>query len=324
VRFMLRWLAGKNEAVVEPEIEPLTDKQLECTPQGQVMLLSGARSVYDLNRDEATRLRELRKALARKQTPDERRAAIRAVAGIRPAEKLTAAKLENGDVVERKGYSIEKLIMRTEEGIVLPALHFVPGRPADFDKPENKGLPDVVLYLHEQGKHASAAPEGELEKLALSGIHALAVDLRGSGETHPNPEAKPDALFGGDAKDVMLAYLLGKSYVGMRAEDVLYARGVATVLGERKEPKIKIVAFGRAGVPALHAAGLEPDLFHSVELRNMLASWETVVETPRSVNQLSSAVHGALRVYDLPDLVKLLGDKVRAVEAVDATGKILP
>jgi hypothetical protein len=269
-------------------------------------------------------LREVRIRNSAKLPPDERRAAIRAAAGIRPAGKLAAAKLEAVGEIKREGYTIEKQIIRTEEGIALPALHYAPEVAADFDDPAAKDLPDVVLYLHEQGKQGDAAAQREMEKYVSLGMHVLAVDLRGFGETHPNPAAKPDALFGGDSKDVMLAYLLGKSYVAMRAEDVLHARGVATVLGERKTPLIRVVAVGRTGIPALHAVALEPDLFHSLDLHGTLSSWESVVETPRAANQLSSAIHGALRVYDLPNLVSLLGKKVRVFEAVDASGKSAP
>lgn len=321
-RWMLRWLAGKDTPVTEPPIEVLSDQELQCTPRGQVMLLDEARSVYELNRDGATRLRGLRADTNRGQTPEERRQAIRKIAGIRAVEMLAPSKLESAGTIERREYHIEKGIIYTEDGIALPALQFLPKKPADPDDPAKKGLPDLVLYLHEQGKEADARPEGEIEKIVLTGTPVLAVDLRGSGETHPNPAAKPDAPFGGDSGDVSLAYLLGKSYVGMRAEDVFYARGVATILSERKEPRIKVVAVGNAGIPALHAAALEPKLFHSVDLRRTLGSWEQVTGTPRTTNQLVSAVHGALRVYDLSDLAELLGDKLRIIEPVDANGLV--
>lgn len=322
-RWMLRWLAGKDSAITEPPIDVLTDSEIQCTPRGQVMLLPEARNVYDLNRDEAKRLHDERAAAAKNQTPELRRDAIRKLTGIREVGQLPGSKLESVGNVKRKGYHIEKHIIRTEEGIALPALAFIPLKRADREDPANRDLPNVVLYLHEQGKQAEADPEGEIEKIVLSGTPVLAVDLRGMGETHANPAAKPDAPFGGDSGDVYLAYLLGKSYVALRAEDVLYARGVATILSDRKPPKIKLIAIGNAGLPALHAAALEPDLFSSVELRRTLGSWHQVIDTPRTTNQLVSAIHGALRLYDLPDLAALLGDKLRLLEPVDANGKVI-
>ena len=40
---------------------------------------------------------------------------------------------------------------------------------------------------------------------------------------------------------------------------------------------VDLVAVGNVGIPALHAAALEPELFHSVKLRRMLISWANIV-----------------------------------------------
>ena len=55
-------------------------------------------------------------------------------------------------------------------------------------------------------------------------------------------------------------------------------------------------------------------------LRNCLVSWDEVVRTPLAVNQLINCVHGALRVYDLPDLAASLPkDKLTVTEPFSAT-----
>jgi len=82
-----------------------------------------------------------------------------------------------------------------------------------------------------------------------------------------------------------------------------------------------LIAVGSLGVPALHAAALEPDLFASVKLVRPLASWSSVIELGRSVNQQVNAVHGALATYDLPDLAATLGDKLIVKEPLDALGE---
>ena len=61
VRWMRRWLLGIDDAIVEPESPILSDQQAWCTPRGQVMLLEGARSTYDLNNDLDEKLAEARK-----------------------------------------------------------------------------------------------------------------------------------------------------------------------------------------------------------------------------------------------------------------------
>ena len=56
---------------------------------------------------------------------------------------------------------------------------------------------------------------------------------------------------------------------------------------------------------------MQPGLFASVTVRDTPASWADVVRQKLPIGQLDSTVHGALHVYDLPDLVQLIGpDKV--------------
>ena len=145
----------------------------------------------------------------------------------------------------------------------------------------------------------------------------MAVDLRGTGETQSSGGWGGD-LFGTDIKDVLTAYLLGKSHVGMRAEDVLIC---ARLLAEQYKGPVDLIAVGNVCVPALHAAALEPNLFASVRLIRGLTSWSDVIESGLSRNQLVNAVHGALTIYDLPDLARVVGDRLTLEQPVDAQGE---
>ena len=71
-----------------------------------------------------------------------------------------------------------------------------------------------------------------------------------------------------------------------------------------------MVAVGPVGIPALHAAALEPGLFQSVKLVRTLPSWSAAVRDPVTAVEPDQIVHAALEVYDLPDLAALLGDKL--------------
>ena len=68
-------------------------------------------------------------------------------------------------------------------------------------------------------------------------------------------------------------------------------------------------------------AALEPQLFGSVRLVRGLISWANIIEMGRSRNQLVNIVHGALRLYDLPDLARILGDRLTVEEPLDALGE---
>ena len=79
--------------------------------------------------------------------------------------------------------------------------------------------------------------------------------------------------------------------------------------------RVHLVGIGRAGIAALHAAALEPDLFASVTLRRAPQSWSAIVGQSVPAGYLTSTVHGALQTYDLPDLVRSLDPAKVHVEA---------
>ncbi len=237
---------------------------------------------------------------------------VRQIAGIRKLDQLPSPQIDKGETQHRPGYRIEALELRPEEGIVLPALLFVPEKPANGR---------IVLYVHEKGNEAGAAPGGPIERLALGGARVLAVELRGTGRSQQTSQRSFGLRIGLDWADACDAYLLGRSYVGMRAEDVLVAARYAAKRVDGGLGSVDLIAVGNVGVPALHAAALEPSLFNSVTLSGTLVSWASVLESRLSYNQYVNVVHGALLEYDLPNLAATLGGKLTVEDARDGAGK---
>ncbi len=308
VRWMSRWLLNKDVPIIEPEIKLLSEDELQCAPGGQVMNIDGARSAYDLNRDYEKELAGRRKKLWNTGNKTELLDEVRRTAGIRSLEELPEPKVTITETVKRDGYQIKKMIFMPEDGIYLPALMFVPS---------TDGKKSVVLYIHEQGKTAGIE---SIKELIEAGQCVLAVDVRGVGETQQGKQGQLSGATGPDWKDVFTAYLLGRSYVGMRAEDMLVC---ARFLQQEQGGPVDLIAVGNVTIPALHAAALEPELFSSVQLTGMLISWSNVIELGRSINQQLNAVQGALTTYDLPDLTATLGDELIIKEPVDALGQPL-
>ena len=309
VRWMSRWLLDKDVPIIEPEVKLLSDEEVQCAPGGQVMNLDGARSTYDLNRDLEKDLAGRRKKLWAAGNQAELLDEVRRIAGIRKLAELPEPKVTRSETVERDGYQVKKIFLTPEDGIYLPALMFVPGTDAGQA---------AVLYIHEQGKAANAAPGGPIEAMVKADKSVLAVDVRGTGETQQSKQGQLSGATGSDWKDVFTAYLLGRSYVGMRAEDVLVC---ARFLQQEQAGPVELIAAGNVTIPALHAAALEPELFGSVRLTGMLSSWSNVIESGRSYNQQVNAVQGALATYDLPDLAATLGKKLIVKEPANALGQ---
>lgn len=299
VRWMRRWLMGKDDPVIEAEFTVLAEQEIQCTTGGQVMLLEGARSVYDINAEMEAGFAAGREANW-KQDKEKALQEVRKMVGVRHLEELPSADVQSLETTDRDAFTVVKLVITPEKGIWLPTLLFEPKSPSG----------ELCLYLNGDGKDADAAPGGPIEKLAQGGCRVLVPDLRGIGETASVMDNKGLAdRFGSGWKDFYRAYLLGKSYLGMRAEDILVCARHLRSLGA-PDARVRVIAIGEAGPPALHAVALEPELFTSLDVQQSITSWAEVVRAPEAKRQLMNTVHGALRFYDLPDLVHAT-DQVR-------------
>jgi hypothetical protein len=265
--------------------------------------LPDERTVFDLNAEYEAELARKRAELWQTHSHDEITAKIRLLLGIRDASELKPPQLLDVGRVKRDTYHIDKFVLRTDSGVPLPGLTLHPPAPSD----------DAHLYLHDDGKIGDTGADGAVQSLIEEGHVVITVDLRGQGET---ASGKRDPLLT-DWKTYFLGYLLGKPLLGMRVEDALAAGDfVAYYEKQRSDPRqVHLVGVGQAGIVALHAAALRPELFTSITLRDVPSDWASVVRNKIPAGQLESTAHGVLAVYDLPDLVNLVGkEKIRFEE----------
>ncbi len=298
IRWMLRWLTDRNIEVVENESMPLCEPdELQCTPEGNVASLKDARSAFDLNRDYNDQLLVLRKEKQATRTDAELRATVRRVAGIRELSDIPRPSVEfKGRLVVPNEYhaiaEAKRLVLKSENGdITLPAIQFLP-------KETSK---EIVLFLDDRGKTADMTT---INRLVGRHETVLSVDLRGLGETKgTGARYLNHNLLGTDGIDFYFAYLLGKSFVGMRTEDLL---SVARWSKEHYGKPVRLVASGESvELVALHAVSLEPTLFLDVKLEKSTRSWFDYVNEELPSYPITNVVHGALLEYDLPELERL-------------------
>ncbi len=305
--WMRRWLLERDEPVAEPDFPIADEEELWCSPDGEVMRIEGARSVYDLNQELEEQLAEQRAAFWGETSADAALAEVRRVTGIRAHDELPNLEWTRVGEEERDGYRIDKLVLEPEPGVWLPALAYMP----------EDGAEAARLYLHEDGKEA--VDSEEIEELVAGGDMVLAVDLRGVGETAPGGDHSYTTYLPVEWRDATIAYLLGTSLLAMRAEEIIQCAEFAAQYNADGTRPVHLKTIGRVGPPALHAAALEPGLFASVTLRNSLVSWSNVVDTPLSKNQDANLIHGALEIYDLPDLLATLpADTTEFIEPLNA------
>ena len=308
MRWFNQWLKGRVETIWEPRLDLFTSDELWATPEGQVMEVEGARSIFDLFREKLEAVRSERDSVWDGLEEEGKRRLVRSALQVRPLVDIPRPVYHDMGRIERDGYTILKGLLETEEGLFLPLLDLRPVQ-ANGETP--------LLYVSTEGAGASAYEGGWLDEVAKSGRPVVAVDPRGVGETAQKFQVTQGGFFGTDQEDVQSAYVLGESYLGMRVEDILravrYARG-----GDRRG--VDLYGEGQIAVAALHAAFLEPGLIGRTRLVNCLGSWESILKRERSFHQLANAVHGVLLRYDLPHLKKALGGKLTEELPVDSLG----
>lgn len=285
LRFFSRWLKGESSEAVEPAEQPIaSDAELQVTLGGEVLRLAGARSLFEINEEFCEKNRH-----PVPEDPEVFRELIREITGI---EKLTASASRTSSSDEQHRRST--LVFTPEDGISLPAYRTsgTGSRPAT----------DIHLLVHDLGIGQTADDAHELvfgEAEPPENYTILGVDLRDIGES----KTRNWRYFGADAT---IAYMLGDSYVAMRAEDII---GVARFESElRGGEKIHLHAWGELLAPAMHAAALEPDLFASATFYGgaVWHSWEPLLELRPVTGHIHTIVHGALLRYDLTDLMRLI------------------
>jgi cephalosporin-C deacetylase-like acetyl esterase len=317
-RWMNRWLKGTDRAIDEPPIEIESESDLRCTASGQVTVSLSGDTIFSLKRAEAARIKSRRKAPStvdelRKYQQEIRDQAQKLIAFEKPTGDL---KVKNFGEVKRAGYRIEKLTFESTPGIVIPALIFTPEGASGKRPP--------ILYLHERGKADEAEPGGEIEELVRAGAVVMAIDVRGTGETREELD-RTDAFFNyfGAFESAMTAMLVGKTLIGLRAQDVVRALDLLASRGHVEMQRLSAYGFGEAAPVLLHAGAFD-DRIKSMVLKNMLASYESVATEKISRHVFENIAPGVLAKYDLPDLAATLAPRhVTIINPVNPRGQRL-
>ncbi|MDZ7640320.1 MAG: acetylxylan esterase [Bryobacterales bacterium] len=298
-----KWLKGVDEDTIEEPVVPRREEELWATKTGQVASELQGETVSTLNR---ALLRQSPHGMA---TPEQ----IRRLIGYERTEGVPAVKPFG--TIKRDGYHIEKLSYLSEPGIEVPALLYLPAGAANRVA--------GVVYLSSEGKSAEAV---DLEAMVKQGLAVLSIDARGFGETR-TLEASGTSSWSrsfGDYTNAMTAMLAGKTLTGGRAMDISRAVDLLAARPEVDAQQIYGAARKFGGIAMLHAAALDRRI-KRLALEETLESFESVVEHRLNRGVLEHIVPGALRYYDFPDLVQMMGDRpVVMIDAVDPVGVRVP
>lgn len=257
----------------------LDNPAYNVTPDGKVLSLPGERMGYDVLKEELAAVLKNRKPLS----PDARAACVRCHAGIAEPGKTGVAVKELARE-EADGGTVTRLGFTYPNGLTLPGVVIEPK--------QRTGEPVLVV-----GDAARTALLPQVRAALDAGHPVMALDLIATGEIGGQKHKFYNAP-NQDEEVAVSFYLLGKSLIGVRAEEI--TDGCA-FLKTRFDAVPRVVAVGRAAIAAAHAKATASGLVASVETVTPPPSWREMVEKSLYC-PFANVVHGALRVYDWTEL----------------------
>jgi cephalosporin-C deacetylase-like acetyl esterase len=323
--FIDRFWAGEEDGAGhgEPRTRPVRvgegslekPENLWATVTGQVWTSLGGTTVFDINRQRAG---EWLLASRHSVDPGEIRQLFDIPATVFPLRTRAAGSIKLGE------RDVEKIILETEPGIYVPALAFLPKRG---------GRRPAVLVIDDRGKAAAAGAGGELEQLAKRGYLALAIDVRGVGETAPEPPAAAgdrtperiyrDFFFNPEANLARGAMNLGRPLLGMRVQDALAAMQYLASRPDVDSNDLSVLGRQEGGVIAIFVAALDERVRRTVACRS-LVDFRALVENRYYAQPASLFVPGILRRFDLPQVAAAAAPRrILLINTVDGLGRRL-
>ncbi len=285
VQWLRKWFYNDDRTVTEPKLPTLTDKDLFASTKHKVSLsFTDEIAVQKNNELLFGQYTEQRKAFAN-LVMAQRKKAIQKLLGISlNPQKVDVEKVGEAEV---KGLSFEKLIVRKNDEVPLPAF---------VAYPKNK-VKKVIVWLSDQGKNKL------LDSVAIAdeGTAYIFADLRGVGETNDKAEMNDPKYYSKDYRNAMLALHIGKPLVGQRVEDIFT---ILDFIAENKQlsgAKIEVNTKGNIGVAALHAALFRTEV-STLQLYQCLESYQQILEQPLAKDRYGLVVNNILEYYDIPDM----------------------
>ena len=306
IGFFMHWLEHSDQI---PAIEPFPSppaQELLCTRTGQVSTSLGGATVFTLNRANAVLPRSAQPLFTQAQlahfrdriTQQVRSTAVISVqAGSLPPQVAVIA-------TERKAqYSLETVTFSSATGIELPGHLAIPDGP---------GKKPALLLLNPQPPENS-----EFDRLAGSGHIVFAPQLLPGAN---DDEEQKSSLLGPFYLASLRAFLVGKTIVGLRADDVLRAVDYLASRPDVDLAKLEAQGNGPMGIVLLHAAVLDPRI-RSITLVHTLASYRMALEDPMPHNLAQSVIPSVLQHYDLDDLLMATAPcPMTLIDPADAAG----
>jgi cephalosporin-C deacetylase-like acetyl esterase len=308
--FLVKNLKGDSAVPEYKQFRP-PDDDLTATPSGQISISLHSKTAEDFNREHSQKIihtperissqSELKAFQERTRTEVRTVSAVEAQAGAAPG--VSVSKQE-----QRDGYREETVSISSESGIELKAIQGIP----------NAQGPHPVVMLLDETPIERIAVGPDFTRLAKSDRVVIALQLRGVPVDAQNGQSQLFTL--GPYMGVNLrAIILGKTLVGMRADDIIRAVNWLSSRADVDKTSLTLYARGGLGMAALHAAALDERITR-VMIENSLVSYKAALDAPLHRNLSEITIPGVLRHYDVDDLLVAIAP--REVMLLNPTGAV--
>lgn len=308
--FFQKYLSNPGDPTDEDVIY-IPEKELQITKTGQLATSLKGETIYSLNRKVVEKQISALKS-SRKNTKEH-------LSGIYDAiiqysgfsfPKEFGSEIFSGRYVNDK-YILEKYLITGSGEYMLPIVLYIPVKNSKNE---------AILLLDDRGKDFAANKDSIAKQLVANGYTILLGDLPGIGELGPG-YLKGDAYINKVSYNIWFAGILtGKSIVGLRAEDII--RMVHFIkTNDSGYHSISAVSVNGLGSELLHAAYFDKNIQRISLLQPFLSFAEIAMEHDYHSEFIPSTVAGAIRKYDLPDLMAgMFPRKILIINPLSAKG----
>ncbi len=297
--------AGDNPRAAMALLAGIPRNAFQVTPTGQVSTsFPGCATVFTLNKKHAARIVPAHRPDIAFEKLGE---LIRQETG---AEAIPGASKFDADLLAA---SSGPIALPTAGGLRLEGDLAIPSTPGRH--------PTVLLVvpnsIHSAGPIAQAN-QARFDALATQGNVVLAITPR------PSPPGTDDMkapILGPFYLLSLRADLVGRTLVGLRADDVIRAIDYLTSRADVDPARISAEGSGHMGLVLLHAGVLDRRI-RPIEVDHVLTSYRSLLEAPLPTGAPEDVIPGVLLHYDIPDLVRALGPRLKESDPLNGTADL--
>ena len=300
VSWLYQWMFQKDTTIEETTMINIAVDDLQCTETDQVnTAIPDAVSIPEYQLELAKEYDENRKDFMKEDVAVVK-AKVMELLGL-PAV-LNKVQAESTGTMKLRNYDAYKYQLIRPGQLPVPCVVIYPENANESSS--------VTLYLHEQGKNEILSDENTLGKFVNSNEILVVADLRGFGETADPISLNDTKYWNREYRNAMISMHLGKPIVGQRVVDVFSLLDFIETDSLLKGRRTKLLANGAYGPVAIHAAFLDSRI-EKAEVFRSIKSYIEYLENPLQRDVYSNVLYGVLKYYDLTDLIRLSGSRIR-------------